>query len=212
MTLSSVITQLVPHKPLIICDVDEVVLHFVAPFEEYLSKHNAFLRKSSLKLSGNVIDVQTGNAIPSDEAGKLVRSFHQVHVDQQPVISGALEALNSLSSVFQIIFLTNVAEELKDRRKKHLTSLGLPFPVLQNDGSKAETVRILSDHIQSKTIFIDDLPPHHIMVKAAAADVHCIHYLADFDFRNLVEFAPSLGEKAENWPEIQSLCIAKLSE
>ncbi|MEO1066534.1 MAG: hypothetical protein AAFW47_04060 [Pseudomonadota bacterium] len=197
-------------RPLIVCDIDEVVLHFVRPFEDYLAERNAHLDKSSFKLGGNIIDRITNTRLDSKDAHALVQAFHADCVDRQPVIEGAMEALDALREAFQVVFLTNVAEDLAARRQAHLASLGLTQPVIQNDGSKAETVRALSARADHVTVFIDDLPPHHLMVKTAAPHIHCVHYMADETFRRLAYIPSNVGEKMDDWRGITRACMAKL--
>lgn len=197
-----------PHKPLLICDVDEVVLHFVAPFEDFLKSRNAQLKKKSFKLSGNIVDLPSGNAYTMRESGELIQEFHDISVDQQAVVEGAVQGLEQLSAVYQIVFLTNVAATLTERRRTHLASIGAPYPVLQNDGSKAEMVQLLIKDLAAPIVFIDDLPPHHHAIKAVEPRVNCIHFMADATFRAIVSFDNEIGIKTENWPEIVDHCQA----
>lgn len=193
-------------RPLLICDVDEVVLHFVAPFEAFLADRNARLNKRSFKLSGNIIDLPSGNAYSLEDSGELIQQFHRDAVDKQPIVEGAVKGLLQLSSSFQIVFLTNVSAELVERRRQHLASVGADFPVLQNEGSKAQLVKILCEKIAAPVVFVDDLPSHHVAIKATEPRVNCLHFMADPDFRSIVSFDPQIGQKAENWPQLVNLC------
>lgn len=197
-----------PQKPLIICDVDEVVLHFVAPFEDFLKSKNAQLKKQSFKLSGNIIDLPSGKPYSMEESGELIQEFHDISVDQQGAVEGAVQGLKQLSTTYEIVFLTNVAATLTDRRRAHLASIGAPFPVLQNEGSKAEMVQVICKGLTAPIVFIDDLPPHHHAVKAKEPRVNCIHFMADATFRSIVSFDGAIAKKAENWPEIVGYCEA----
>lgn len=210
MKISDLMESLDQSRPLLICDVDEVVLHFVAPFEVFLAEKDMRLRKTSFQLAGNIINKTTGAILSSHESSDIALQFHEQSVDQQPVIEDAIEVLTALSTHFQIVFLTNVAKELSMRRVHHLTTLGLAFPLLQNTGSKSGTVAQLADFVTAPTIFVDDLPQHHTMIKAASPEVFCIHFMADNEFRNIAEITPNIAEKAENWHDIKSLCLLKI--
>ncbi|MEM8839015.1 MAG: hypothetical protein AAGE89_13045 [Pseudomonadota bacterium] len=194
-------------RPLIICDVDEVVLHFVSPFETFLKDHGAQLNKTSFKIGGNIIDVDSGNAYSNHDASEFVARFHRSYIDRQPPVDEAVDYLDRLSGDFQIVFLTNVPEELGIRRAAHLQSLGLNFPVLANSGSKAETVAALSSKADAPAVFIDDLPPHHFMVKTAVPSIHCIHFMADETFRRLAEIDDNLVTRTESWQDISAACL-----
>ncbi|MEP1443578.1 MAG: hypothetical protein ABJK39_11280 [Hyphomicrobiales bacterium] len=195
-----------PQKPLLICDVDEVILHFVAPFEEFLASRNAQLKKQSFKLSGNIIDLASGSAYSMKESGELIQEFHNISVDQQSPVDGAIAGLKRLSETYAIVFLTNVAATLTERRREHLASIGAPYPVLQNEGSKANMVQTLAKDLTAPIVFIDDLPPHHLAVKAAEPRVNCIHFMADDTYRSIVTFDAEIGKKTESWSEIIDHC------
>ncbi|MEP3525337.1 MAG: hypothetical protein ABJ081_09390 [Hyphomicrobiales bacterium] len=210
MKIKSVMDGIDSQLPLLICDVDEVVLHFVAPFETYLSERGMYLRKTSFKLGGNIINADTGESLSSLSSSALALQFHEEYVDHQPIIEDAQPVLTALAAQFQIVFLTNVAAELSMRRQSHLAALGLDFPVLQNNGSKAEAVAQLANITTSPTIFIDDLPMHHSMIKSTSPEVFCIHYMADSDFRRIAEVDQKIAEKAEDWQQIKSLCLQKI--
>lgn len=209
MEIKKLLDTLDDKQPLLVCDIDEVVLHFVAPFEAYLAHQGMHLLKTSFSLAGNIIDSATGTPLSSQTVSALALRFHEHYVDQQPIIDDAKQVLHALSSHFQIVFLTNVAEELTLRRIVHLNTLGLNFPLLQNVGSKAQIVAELAASTTSATIFIDDLPMHHLKVKVTSPEVFCIHFMADCDFRKIAEITPSVAEKAENWQEIKNLCLEK---
>ena len=206
--ISTLIQKFDPQKPLLICDVDEVVLHFVAPFEDFLKSQNAQLKKKSFKLSGNIIDLPTGHAYSMEESGRLIQDFHNISVDQQEAVEGAVQGLQQLSAIYEIVFLTNVAATLTERRQAHLASIGAPYPVLQNEGSKADMVHLLSKDLNAPIVFIDDLPPHHHAVKAREPRVNCIHFMADATFRSIVSFDSEIAKKTESWLEIVDHCKA----
>lgn len=210
MKIRKLLNSLDSQRPLLICDVDEVVLHFVAPFEAYLNERGMYLRKTSFKLSGNIISIDTGESLSAISSSALALQFHEEYVDRQPIIADAQPILTALAAQFQIVFLTNVAAELSMRRRNHLAALGLDFPVLQNNGSKAEAVAQLADFTTSPTIFIDDLPMHHSMIKSTSPEVFCIHYMADSDFRKIAKIDQEVAEKAEDWQQIKSLCMQKI--
>ena len=58
--------QIDPNKPLVICDVDEVVVHFTKRFEGFLSERNLWLETNSLALAGNIRNFETNETISTD--------------------------------------------------------------------------------------------------------------------------------------------------
>jgi len=206
-SVQSAITHIQPEKHLIICDVDEVVLHFVAPFERYLEDNNAYLTKELFKLSGSIRCTKTHEPLSDELTRDHLQTFHEEWVDRQPLVEGAREALTRLAETFNIVFLTNIAEDLAQRRKDHLCDLELDFPLVQNDGLKTEAIAELSSHSSGQTIFIDDIPPHHIAAKERTPLLHCIHFMADQDFRKLAMLPPDIGRNTENWSEVEAACL-----
>ena len=119
--ISTLTQKLDPQKPLLICDVDEVVLHFVAPFEDFLKSQNAQLKKKSFKLSGNIIDLPTGYAYSMEESGRLIQDFHNISVDQQEPVEGAVQGLQQLSAIYEICLLYT-SPSPRDRQKSRMPS------------------------------------------------------------------------------------------
>ena len=54
-------------RPLLICDVDEVVLHLVDPFEDLLRERGYVLKDHSFQLTGNIFDERTGREATQQE-------------------------------------------------------------------------------------------------------------------------------------------------
>ena len=61
-----------PERPLVICDVDEVVVHFTRDFEDFLARRGLWLDTSIMLFSGNVRDQKTLALRPQMQSGNLV--------------------------------------------------------------------------------------------------------------------------------------------
>ncbi|HOV03921.1 MAG TPA: hypothetical protein PLG99_05890, partial [Kaistiaceae bacterium] len=59
-------------RPLVVCDVDEVVLSFIGPFETYLADSGFRLVARSYGLTGNIERLDDGTAIAQAEVGRLL--------------------------------------------------------------------------------------------------------------------------------------------
>ena len=55
--------QLVPDRPLIISDADEVIFAFVRGLEAYLLDNGHFMDLKSFAMRGNIRDSETGEAV-----------------------------------------------------------------------------------------------------------------------------------------------------
>src|SRR4051794_12523348 len=80
-------------KPLIICDVDEVVLEFIVPFQNYLASVNHRLYAESFRLTGNVRRIADDVAATKEEIGAFQEAFFSAQDKWQTPAEGASEAL-----------------------------------------------------------------------------------------------------------------------
>lgn len=191
------------HRPLLICDCDEVLLHFAGPFKTYLDAEHALeLNFENFALSGNIRRKHDGSLVEPKEIGSLVDRFFADAMDGQPAVDGAADALRQLSSAFDIVILTNIRDEYRARRLAQIRDHGMPYPVYTNSGPKGPTVvQLLAKHGRSNAVFIDDLPPHHSSVKRDAPHVHRVHMVADPALRRLIPAAEDAHARIDIWSE-----------
>ncbi len=64
-------------RPLIVCDVDDVVLHFFAPFLVFLDGEGHEFLPRSFRLTGNVISKSSGAALEEKEVHRLIGAFFE---------------------------------------------------------------------------------------------------------------------------------------
>ena len=97
-------------KPLVICDVDEVVVHFIAEFEKFVEPHGLRLQPSNPALPYIVRHHATAElastALVSDHIEKLFETRTQ---NMEPII-GAVEGLKTLSKSASVVMLTNLSD------------------------------------------------------------------------------------------------------
>jgi hypothetical protein len=62
-------------RPLVICDVDEVIVHFTRDFERLLAQENLWLDTASFALNGNVRCRDTGEPAGNHQVGELITRF-----------------------------------------------------------------------------------------------------------------------------------------
>ena len=188
-------------RPLVISDCDEVLLHFVTPFESYLqSAHDLTLRLDSFALTGNIRDA-SGELVERTAFPSLLEGFFDTHMTTQTPAPGAVAALATLAASCDIVILTNVADRHNVQRSAELSRHGMPYRVVTNSGPKGGPVQALVDYYQpSAAVFIDDLPPHHTSVKAQAPSVHRLHMVADPRLHALIPAAPDADVRIDDWP------------
>ncbi|PLX36830.1 MAG: hypothetical protein C0606_13580 [Hyphomicrobiales bacterium] len=166
-------------RPLIVCDVDEVVLHFIAPLERHLDAYGYDLIARSYSLAGNVIHRESGAALPGPEVHALLHGFFAERIHEQPPVDGAAEALDALSADADIVMLTNMPGEYREERAAVLTRHGIPFPVITNTGTKGAAVAALAERSDGPVIFLDDSPANLRSVRDTAGDTRLVQFIAD---------------------------------
>jgi hypothetical protein len=190
-------------RPLLICDCDEVLVHFAGPFANWLAAERALeLSFESFALAGNIRRKSDGGVVDHSEIGALVDAFFEGAMHGQPAVAGAAEALETLSQHYRVVILSNIRDAFTERRAEQIRAHGMPFPVHCNSGPKGPAVcRLLAEYGAERAVFVDDLPPHHTSVKNDAVHVHRLHMVADPSLRSLIPAAPDAHIRIDIWAE-----------
>lgn len=150
-------------KPLIISDCDEVLLHMIVPFGEWLNES----QDVSFKLTGNdfgkaIRNKQTDEPVEPAEIWRLLGLFFDNEMHRQSPILGAVGAINALAEHADVVILTNLHDKHNAARRRQLAEHGIDFRVFTNQGPKGPALQAILDEYQpSKAVFIDDLAQHH---------------------------------------------------
>jgi hypothetical protein len=200
-----------PTKPLLISDVDEVIVHFIREFEEFIGKSGLRIKPGNPAEPYHVFDAKTGQTISTATTFELVNEFFIKHTRTMKPISGAIEGLNSLSSQASVVMLTNLPHYAGNDRRANLSMLGLDFPVITNSGPKGPALREIASRTKAPVVFIDD--SQHFIQSAFdhAPNVHLIHFLHDERFSKFVPELDFVSLRSDSWNGIKSHA-AKLLE
>ena len=150
-------------RPLIISDCDEVLLHMIVPFGQWLDE----TQPVSFKLIGNdfskaIRDKQTGEPVEPVEIWRLLNLFFSNEMHRQSPISGAVGAIKTLAEHADVVILTNLQDTHNQARRQQLLDHGIDCPVFTNQGPKGPALQAIIDQYRpSKAVFIDDLAQHH---------------------------------------------------
>ena len=150
-------------RPLIISDCDEVLLHMIVPFGQWLDE----TQDVSFKLIGNdfahaIRDKVSGEPVPAEEIWRLLGAFFDGEMHRQSPILGAVEAMNTLKEHADVVVLTNLADRHNAARTRQLAQHGIEVRVFTNQGPKGPALQaILDEYKPSHAVFIDDLAQHH---------------------------------------------------
>lgn len=201
-----------PHQPLIICDVDEVLLHFIWHFERFLGERGLVLNTVSYRLDGNILNQSTGAPLPAEETKPLIAELYDKIADDQRPVAGAFEALSTLTDQCELHFLTNFPDHLAARRRSLLASLGFDAPMTTNRGKKDRAIAELMADRSAPSFFIDDSALHLRSALALEHPPACIHFVADSRYASLAACNPVPGCKflTRDWAIIKGYIEAAI--
>jgi hypothetical protein len=194
--------QLRSNRPLVICDVDEVVVHFTRDFEDFLDGLGLWLDTSISLFSSNIRNQKTRILLSPEEIEKTVVQFFAERTLDMKTIEGAVEALHSIGKSADVIMLTNLPHEAGDDRRANLAGHGLNFPVVTNSGPKGPAIRKIASQVSAPVVFIDDSPGFITSAFHHAPNVHLIHFLHDERYARLVAPLDFVSLRTDTWQEM----------
>ncbi|MBM2713786.1 hypothetical protein JQK88_21730 [Mesorhizobium caraganae] len=186
-------------RPLLILDVDDVVLEFIRPFPHFLKSRGFGLTLASFRLTGNIAETASGRLIEQPEVTALLGDFFDAQADWQSVTEGAEQALASLGDRAEIVLLTAMPHRHRAARRAHLDALGLPYPLLTTEMAKGPAVAKLRGSKGRPVAFVDDQPANLISARNSVADAHLFHLMADNSLRAYLPPVPDDIVSVEDW-------------
>ena len=204
-------------RPLIISDCDEVLLHMVAPFKTWLEDtqgvsfnlegHN-FAQALRWQHSGEVLD-------PGD-IWKMLGRFFDTQMDSQMPIVGAVEGVNTLAEKADIVILTNLVDERRDKRAAQLAAVGINARVFTNQGPKGPALKaIIDEYAPTRALFIDDLAQHHASVAELTPHVTRLHLCGEPMIAHAIDCAHKAGHahsRIDRWDEALPWLLERLED
>ncbi len=157
-------------RPLVISDCDEVLLHMIAPFKQWLAERQGV----DFRLQGNNFAEamrwrESGEPVAPDDVWRLLRGFFDSEMHRQAPIAGAVEGIAALAEHADVVVLTNLTDRHREMRFEQLAGHGIAARVFVNQGPKGPALKaIVEEYAPSRAVFIDDLAQHH---KSAAETV-----------------------------------------
>jgi hypothetical protein len=188
-------------RPLLVLDVDEVLLEFVNPFMRFLDAGGMVLKTDSFRLHGNVVDHATGTAIDGETVSALIDRFFAEQEDWQIPVDGAVETAARLSEDAEIVMLTAMPHEHRDQRRRLLDRVGLGYPLLTTRAAKGPALKRLRGDGGRPVAFVDDIPHNLMSVKESLPDAGLFHLMAHAGMRALLPPLDSAIVATEGWPD-----------
>ncbi|MGN6375534.1 MAG: HAD family hydrolase [Sphingomonas sp.] len=199
-------------KPLLICDCDEVLLHMVRHFGVWLREsHDIHFTFDG----GDFADSMTrrdGSRPSQEEMWALLDGFFPAEMSRQTLVPHAREALAALAEVAEIVILTNLGDSCRTARIDQLAAFGIEHRVECNRGGKGDPVaRLVAEHGNPVTVFVDDLAVHHESVARHAPQVHRLHMISEPAMAPRVPAAPHAHARIDDWQEAQAWITARFA-
>jgi hypothetical protein len=191
-------------RPLLVCDVDEVILEFLDPFHTYLESVEHRLHPDSFRLHGNVRHAG-GEPATAETVDAFQEEFFRTQDKWQKPARNARETLERLSAGADIVLLTAMPPRHQGVRRALLDLFGFRFPMIATEEPKGPVVNQLIADRGVPTAFVDDIFTNLHSVRTHAPDCLLINLMANDIFRAM---APDPGErvyKAESWLEAERL-------
>jgi hypothetical protein len=197
-------------RPLLVLDVDEVVLEFVRPFLNFLETHGLEHRLTSFRLHGNILDRASGAAIEDGRVSQLIDDFFAAQHDWQTVAEGAAEVIADLAAGAEIVMLTAMPHRHRAKRRALLDRLGLTYPLLTTEAPKGPAIRLLRGEHPRPVAFVDDIPHNLISVRETVADAHLFNLTTYPGLRPLLPPVPEGVPLVDDWRSAAPLIATAL--
>jgi len=201
-------------RPLVITDCDEVLMHMVVPFAEWVdAEHGVLFRIEDASFAGALKRKECGTPLEAAEVWPLLDAFFRGEMARQYPIPGALSAMAAIAEQADIVVLTNVGPDHQQARIEQLALHDFHAPVIGSRGGKGEPVRRLIEQYQpSVAIFIDDLAGHHHSVAQEAPDVWRLHLVGEPAIADKIAPSPYAHARIDDWAAAQDWILARLAE
>lgn len=197
-------------RPLLVLDVDDVLLEFVRPFPRYLAAQGHELRLDTFRLHGNVIDLATGEPAEPGRVAELIDAFFEVQSEWQSVTAGAADAMAHFGDRIEIVMLTAMPHRHRATRRAHLDALSLPYPLLTTEMAKGPAILRLRGQTQRPVAFVDDQPRNLASAQQSVPDVHLFHLMDDISLRDMLPAPPEGTFVVDDWREATPLIARAL--
>ncbi|MFZ9395551.1 MAG: HAD family hydrolase [Erythrobacter sp.] len=204
-------------RPLVISDCDEVLLHMVAHFKEWLEESEGVrfeLRGNNFATAMRWAD--TGEPLSQQDIWRFLGGFFDTQMHRQLPIEGAVAAINRLAEDADVVILTNLNDERQERRTRQLANHGVHARVFTNQGPKGPALKaILDEYAPSRAIFIDDLPQHHQSAAETVPNVSRLHLCGEPMIAPHIDCAHEAGHahaRIDRWEEALPWLLAQLEK
>jgi len=198
-------------RPLFVTDCDEVLLHMVSHFADWVAEAHDLSFDLSAPGFRDALRDRDGQPVEAERVWPLLDGFFAGEMHRQNVVPGAAEALAAISDHADIVVLTNIGDEFEAGRVEQLERFEIRHRVLCNRGGKGRPVLELIEAMgPSATVFVDDLAVHHESVAIHAPQVWRLHMVAEPRLAAHTPAAPHAHARIDSWDEAVPWILERL--
>ena len=192
-------------RPIVLCDVDEVALEFLDPFSAFLRAQGLELVPRSFRLTGYIERMETREPVSAEVVADLTEAFFAAQDAWQVMATGAATALENLTAIADVIYLTAMPPRHHGIRRALLNRFGLGHPMIATEEAKGPIAARFFAASGGRLAFIDDIFVNLHSVRHHAPGTLLVNLMANETFRAL---APHPGDdvaQASSWPQAERL-------
>ena len=198
-------------RPLLITDCDEVLLHMVSHFADWVGEAHGLSFDLSAPGFRDALKDEDGVAVGEERVWPLLDGFFASEMHRQNVVPGAAEALQRVGEHADIVILTNIGDEYQASRVEQLERFDIRHTVLCNRGGKGRPVLELVETMRPRAAaFVDDLAVHHESVAKHAPGVWRLHMVAEPRLAAHTPPAPHAHARIDAWDAAADWILERL--
>ncbi len=201
-------------RALLICDCDEVLLHMVRHFADWLGEaHEIDFTIGTWELAKSMRRRDSDVPLTREEMFGYLGGFFPEEMHRQTLVPHAQAALAALAERADIVILTNLEDHCRTHRIDQLAGHGIAHRVECNQGGKgAPVARLVAEYGNAVTVFVDDLPHHHESVAQEAPGVWRLHMVSEPQLSPGVPPSPHAHARIDDWQDAQAWIAARFDD
>jgi hypothetical protein len=199
-------------RPLLISDCDEVLLHMVVPFRDWLDEvHHIHFDLIHGDWGEALRHKHDGTQVERGHVWNLLNGFFVTEMHRQNAIDGAVQAITRIADFADVVILTNLMDHHNENRGAQLRAVGIDAPVYTNQGGKGEALaRIVAEYQPTVAVFVDDMAHQHESVAETIPDVWRLQLVGEPVLWPRLQPTPSAYAPIHVWSEAEQWITDKL--
>lgn len=188
-------------RPLIISDVDDVILEFIEPYQRFLNARDLKFLPRSFRLTGNVVRVDDETPVTEEVVQQSLHDFFEDQHAWQTPFEHVMTALPMLAEEADIVFLTAMPPKFTERRRMHLDALGLHFPMVAVETAKGPIASRIRDRHTAPVVFVDDMSHNLTSVAEHVPDCLLLSLAPPSAVHAMAPKPPETARVVRDWAE-----------